>query len=102
MIRHEGYRKEPYKTCRDRKQTTVIPKIEGYITSKWQARDFDFKFGAHFTTVSFIAEKADREGKSSTQLLIKTIGSYMYVAFLKFPCIYSIFCLYYMGEIEAQ
>lgn len=37
MIRHEGYRKEPYKTCRDRKQTTVIPKIEGYITRKWQA-----------------------------------------------------------------
>lgn len=77
MIRHEVYRKEPYKTCRDRKQTTVIPKIESYINNKWQARDSDSKFGAHFTTVSFIAEKADREGKSSNHLLIKPIGSYM-------------------------
>lgn len=52
-----------------------MPKIKGYITSKRQARDSNSKFGAHFTTVSFIAKKANREGKSSTNLSIKPIGS---------------------------
>lgn len=44
----------------------------------------DSKFYAHCTTTAFfVAEKTDREGKSSTIFLIKPIGSHMEAVSLK-------------------